>query len=326
MMNAYLVFGAVALILIYWPYRLFLRPIFNLFKKQKAMQRIVQEGMPIEGEVVASQYFGAPHSNGTRKIRITVAFNNFVGTRIQEKFRFFDTQPQQNRYEVGKNVKLFLSDETIGGKKVTLAGGQPKINVKFIAIFLSLFTVVAYCIYTFVIQPIWLRGEQDLDTTILLFDQPTAALLVMIYGSVITFVFLLFRFLGAAMGMKSNWGDFKYHGKQATASITHYAKTGMRINDNPQVKFDITFTTDNGQTVSSSVKKVIDELEIGRIHEMKHIDVLYLPDNPQKVQLTEGALHTSTVSMPKILDGVFRLLVFIFSGVVLGMVLGSILS
>jgi len=326
MMNAYLVFGAVALILTYWPYRLFLRPIFNLFKKQKVMQRIVQEGMPIEGEVVESQYFGAPHSNGTRKIRITVAFNNFVGTRIQEKFRFFDTQPQQNRYEVGKSVKLFLSDEAIGGKKVTLAGGQPKINIKFIAIFLSLFTIVAYFIYTFVIQPIWLLGEQDLETTISLFDHPTAALLVLIYGGVIVFIFFLFRFLDASMGMKSNWGDFKYHGKQATANITHYAKTGMRINDNPQVKFDITFTTDQGQTVTSSVKKVIDELEIGRIPEMKHIDVLYLPDNPQQVQLTEGALHTSTASMPQILNAVFRLLIFIFSGVLLGIVLGNILA
>ncbi|OJJ14986.1 hypothetical protein BKI52_41265 [marine bacterium AO1-C] len=324
-MNAYIVFGAVALILIYWPYRLFLRPILNLFKKQKVMQRISQEGMPIDGEVVESQYFGAPRSNGIRKIRITVALNNFVGTRIQEKFRFFDTRPQQERYTVGKSIKLFLSDQAIGGKKVVMAGGQPKINLKFLVIFLTLFSVAFYCTYTFIIQPIWLRGGQDLETIIPFFDQPTAALLVMIYGGVMVFVYFLFRFLGTSMGMKANRGDFKYYGKQATANITHYAKTGMRINDNPQVKFDITFTTDNGQTISSSVKKVIDELEIGRIHEMQHLEVMYLPENPQQVQLPDNTLHASTASMPQILGGVFRLLLFIFSIVVLSIVLVDIL-
>lgn len=324
-MNAYIVFAAVALTIIVWPYRLFLRPIFNLFKKQKAMQRITQEGMPIEGEVVESQYFGAPRGNGTKRIRITVAFNNFVGARIKEKFRFFDTQPQQNRYEVGKTIKLFLSDQAVGGKKVILAGSNPKTNPKFILVFLTLFSAAAYCLYTYVIWPVWQIGGQNLDDTIALFNNETAALLVMIYSGVMVFLLILFRFIGKSMGIAANRSDYKYYGKVAQANITSFAKTNMRINDNPQVKFEITFTTDNGQTISSSVKKVIDELEIGRIHSMTHMEVLYLPEEPQKVQIPDDAMSATTVSVSKVLGSVFRLLLFVFSAVIFGIAISGIL-
>jgi len=287
MTNAYLVFGVVAFILIYWPTRLFLRPIFKLFRKRMALQRLAKEGTPIESEIVQSQYVGKLLSNGTRRIRIKVAFNNFVGTRIQEEFRFFDTHPQQQRYALGKTLQLIMGDKTIAGKKAAIAGSQNKVNLKLVAIYLGLLIIVAFCLYTFIAWPIWKKGGQNLETTVALLGSEKLKSPVLLIAAVGLVNFLFFHFIDYVTGKTPNHSEFKYHGKQTKATVIRYEKTGVRINKNPQVKFNIVFTTDQGQRIKTSVKRVIDELAIGRIHEMTHFDILYLPNRPDKVQLNE---------------------------------------
>ncbi|HAS41750.1 MAG TPA: hypothetical protein DCS93_14825 [Microscillaceae bacterium] len=287
MTNASLVFGVVAFILIYWPTRLFLRPIFKLFRKRTALQQLAREGTPIEGEIVQSQYVGKVLSNGSRRIRIKVAFNNFVGTLIQEEFRFFDTRPQQQRYALGKMLQLMMGDKTIVGKKVAIAGSQNKINLKLIAIYLGLLIITVGCLYTFFVWPIWKKGGQSLEATLAFLDSAKLKSPILLTAGIGLVNFLFFHFIDYVTGKTPNQDEFKYHGKQAQATVTRYEKTGVRVNKNPQVKFSIAFTTDEGQRIKTSVKRVIDELAIGRIHEMTHFDVLYLPNRPDKVCLHE---------------------------------------
>ncbi|OJJ14985.1 hypothetical protein BKI52_41260 [marine bacterium AO1-C] len=287
MTNAYLVFGVVAFIIIYWPYRFFLRPIVNLFRKQTALQRIIREGAPVEGEIVESLYVGELLSNGTQRTRIKVAFQNFVGTRVEEEFRFFDTLPQQKRYELGKAIQLRMGDKPVAGKKVAMVGGYNKVNFKLVAIYLSLFTLMAYCLYAFIAWPIWQKGGQNLETTLIFLNNGKLVFPVLLAASIGLFNFFFFHLLDYATGKSLKPIEFIYHGKQAQATVTRYEKTGVRVNKNPQVKFSIVFTTDQGQRIKTSIKQVVDELAIGRIHEMTHFNVLYLPDRPTKVQRTE---------------------------------------
>ncbi|OJJ14506.1 hypothetical protein BKI52_42775 [marine bacterium AO1-C] len=316
MMNTYIVFGTIILIIIYWPYHLFLYPIFNHFKRQKKQQRIIKNGVPIEGEIIESQYIGNPQKNGRQRIQIIVAFNNFVGTRIQEKFRFFDAQPQQKRYEVGNSLKLSLSKDAIGDKKVSLVDARSQANFKTFAIFLALFFVSVYSLYTFIVQPLWVMGGQDLYTTIALFQNKTSITLIFWFTVAAFFLYFLFRYLKNASGMKGNRGDFKYYGKRSIGHITQYTGGNIRYNRKLQVRFDIAYTTDDGQKVNTSIEKFVSEFEIGRIHEMNHIDILYLPDNPQKVQLTEEPLFGNRLSGVTI-SRELHFLLFIFSLVIM---------
>lgn len=311
-MNAYAVFIALLLIAVFWLYRLFIRPILRIFKRYKTAKATQQQGMPVQGTITASQYLGKASSRGFRLIRITVAFANFVGTLITEQFRFVDTKPYQNRFEVGKTIRLSLNDQAISSNRVTLADQTIKIKRKTLAIYLILWSTSVYLLYHYIAQPLWTKAHQDIHQLIPMFDSLAPALLVYIFSGTLVLIYFIFKLIDVALGKRPK-GDFKYYGLQASAHINGYAKTGTRVNDNPMVKFDFTFTTNTGETIHSSDTQLIDELAIGRIHEIKQKEVMYLADAPQKAVFADNLHESPQIQTSKILNMVFQLILFIFS-------------
>lgn len=314
-MEKYFVFATLAFITVFWLYRLFIRPIFNIFRRYRRMQQNTAQGMPTAGIVLESKYLGKVNNRGARPISIKVELANFAGAKITEDFRFFDIRPHEQRFEPGASIQLYINDRATSGKRVAIANQNYSINPKTIALYLGLLSISIYVLYSYVVYPIWLKANKDWSQLIDLFNNSTGAMLIYIYAGTMLFVWVLFTFLTKAFGGQPKT-NYKYYGLSALANITKYAKTNTRINDNPVVRFDFVFTARNGQTIHGSDTKMINEFEVGRVHEMSQTEVMYLPETPEKAIFAEKALGTSSLQIDKVLWGVFRLVLFIFSVIV----------
>ena len=324
-MNAFVVFGAVVLILLFWLYTLFLRPVLGILRGYLALASAPADLRRIQGKIVESTPVGQVRS-GRQGMNIVVEFPNFAGSPVTERFLFLDSQPDRRRYSVGAAIPLTLDERSGSGQPVAMDGGQVAINWKIPALCLGLLGASLFALYRWVALPLWNKSDGNLEALIALFDVPVVGMMAAIYAGVLLLLWVIFRLVsGSVVG--GNRQEFKYHGRKATATITGARKTGVRVNHDPQVEFDFEFTTSSGQKVSGSDRELINELQIGTLPAMQERDILYIPEDPSRaVFLSSVNAGGRARSIGKTLSAIFYFVGFIFSAIVVGIALADVLS
>lgn len=109
----------------------------------------------------------------------------------------------------------------------------------------------------------------------LLFSLGMAALFYVIYYFMMDK--MIFSKLFSLRGQK--FVRLLFYGQRATAFVTNASQTGTYINENPQVRFDLTFTDHKGINHKTSYKKVVQMIDL---HDVKRESrtILYMPDDP----------------------------------------------
>lgn len=320
-MIVYLSMSIIVLILGYWFYKLLNSTLLSTFRRYRYHQYIYEKGKEIRAKIIDKKQ----HKENAigQLITIIVEFNNFVGTPITESFRFTDTKPFQNRYEVGKSISVLIDRDSPNESKVQLVGGKAVLSPVVISIITAILGAYAYGCYWFFMKS-WAMAEQDWDKFFQLFQDSEVSSLSLAYAGVLTFMWLLFK--GIGIGFVNNTKDtqLKYWGYKATGFVNKYERTGMTVNDNPQVRFHFSFTDSHGQTHQASDTKLIDMLDIGLIPTMKEMEVIYSADNPTAARLVAN-LNGNNGMGGAIVEGVFYLVAFIFSAVVVGMAVAQVL-
>lgn len=75
-------------------------------------------------------------------------------------------------------------------------------------------------------------------------------------------------------------------GKQATATITKASQTGLMINDQPMIQFNLNYKDESGQIHFVQFKKIVLLTEMDRV-KLRKREILYLEDEPQKIAFIE---------------------------------------
>ena len=279
-MTAIFVFSAFSGISVFWIYTLFIRPILSILRNYQNHRINQEQGKHIQGRIAESVRIGGERRR-TRFMNILVEFPNLSGTLITERFNFSDTKPELNRYTEGNNLPLLLNENASSGSGITLADGKASINWIVISGLLALPGAALYALFHFVASPLWLKAGGNWSALVAFFNVPDAAHIALFGGGSVLLVFFVMKKLkrSAAGGVARH---FKLYCKKATAAITGLSRTGMMINDNPQVEFKFEFTTDRGLKAMGSDREIIDQLDTGKIHDVKEREILYLPEDPSQ--------------------------------------------
>jgi hypothetical protein len=316
----FLSFGLVLLAVAYGVYLVLRITLIRIVRagKVKAAQERGQQQM---GTVVSSEIIG---SGKLRVTKVVVEFLNFAQTLVREEFKFSDTKPEERRYEVGKRVPVIIDTDSKNGPTAKLYGSQPSISAKY-----RLFSAVLIGLMIYGLWQLYLVTSDKIDgdwsqVSVLFENNASMPLMGFIFLGTILFQALVFTFIQklTKTGSDNLLKELKFYGKKASATITGYADTNMSINNNPVVRFSYTFEDQNGKIQSGEDKVVVGKLEVGSISGMKEKEVYFLPESPEKSILSD---NFKSAALPGCLNAILMLEALIFSGVIVGVYLASIL-
>lgn len=75
------------------------------------------------------------------------------------------------------------------------------------------------------------------------------------------------------------------YGKKATAVVQRADQTGTYINEQPQIKYILQYNDDKGQQHLVTLKKIVPLTQLHYVNTGTQ-DILYLPDDPEKIVFT----------------------------------------
>ena len=99
-------------------------------------------------------------------------------------------------------------------------------------------------------------------------------------------VLLFYRLIGklilSASAHPKDAAFIKFKGLSATARLVQASQTGLYINEQPMVRFDLEFTDERQQRHKVSLKKVVDLLHLDMARR-ETAEIFYLQENPRRV-------------------------------------------
>lgn len=319
MTSAIVSFAVILVFILIWVFLIFKITLFRYFRL-KQNQNDAEKGKPVTGTILESVKTGR---GKFQAIKLKVEFPNFSNTLVTEEFRFFDSRPEEMRYEINNRVMLLIDYDAPRGPVVRLAGEKKVIGNSFILISIILLGSLFYGLYF-----LYTASDQALhsnwhDLNPLFDNNESMPMMGIIFLATLLFQFGVFRLIGrlAGSGKKTDDKELKYYGEKTMATILKYEDTGVSVNDNPKVKFHYSFTDKNGQIHHSEESKVIGKLEIGLLPTMKEKEIIYLPQNPAQSKFTE---NLNPVSFAGCLNVVLVFETLIFTVITLAIYLASL--
>ncbi|MCB1138821.1 MAG: hypothetical protein KDK23_08700 [Leptospiraceae bacterium] len=307
--SGFVVLALLAAIPAFWFYVFLIRPLISNLRALFTYEQNRDSGRLIHGKIIRFQSLTEAAPGKQMPVAITVEFPNFAGSPIQEELQFIDTKPEQGRYREGNSLSLRAIPKKNGDFRIVPAEGSMSFNLRFWLIWLvGLALYGGGCYYLG--SQVWFGASGDWNT---LLDRAgkvdILGLLVGLgIGGAITFFSLRVFFRAFA---KKGQSSLKWNGLRTTATIERLERTGVSVNDQPQVAFHYSFRGSDGRTHRGVDKKIVDLLEIGKLDEVKEKEILYLPADPSTSLFVENATSggSGTVLLLKLV-AYFVLLVF----------------
>lgn len=246
-------------------------------KQAKQHKRVQGSGKTVQAEVLDWDYDGMIEDEPSKKI--LVSFINLVGSQVKTFVHLVDTKEHEKRFESGKEITIKLNQNGFE-PPLTLGKGEyetpPRPWIWFWLIF-NIFYMIAFFLVSYYVQSDGF-GWRFLN----LFSPWLWAPILGIF--IISF---LLKSIGSqdtitefyqlkSVHSDKEIGELLLYGKTTEGEIINYYQTGMYINEQPQVRFDVHFLNDQGDLLSKRFKQII---PLTALHELKKGDaeVIYLP-------------------------------------------------
>ena len=82
---------------------------------------------------------------------------------------------------------------------------------------------------------------------------------------------------------KSADKNLLYSGRKMVAEIINISQTGLMVNDQPQIMFQVSFQDNKGATHIATYKKIVNLLDISSLPKQGSIEIIYNENNPQNI-------------------------------------------
>ncbi|RAJ81916.1 hypothetical protein CLV59_104141 [Chitinophaga dinghuensis] len=267
-----LMWGAAFLVSLWYIYK-------YTFQARKNLNRLATNGTPLKAKIMSVKPLKGPNEK-----ELKLAVKNLQGEEVTYKMGINDSRPYENRFETGKHLTLRIDPAFRGFPYVVVEGSFGHVNYRLYAVWLLFLSGVAYYFY-FAYQT---ESKGD-GWRFLVFSHPLiiSALVLLSFGLIFYLVVvkiiwkLLFKGTDGKDALK-----LKFLGAKTIAKIVRIAQTGVYINEQPEVKYDISFQDKRGTTHQASVKKIIQLIDIGDAKPTEK-EIFYLPEDPSLVGFSE---------------------------------------
>lgn len=252
------------------------RWIWGVFKMQDRIKWLTTQGVQIPARITDCVSTGPSAGKNAEPLEVVFVFANFAGAMVTERMQINDSKPYERRYEVGKTMNLRLDPDIKPpyllpeDTRTQLRTGVLALRASGIALFVL--AIIGYYFFSYRYE-----GHQ-VSWNFLVFWHP------LILCALMTILFIVFnigRIGSILVGGKHNL-RLKFYGKKTKATLRNATQTGLTINNQPQVLFEIEYEDDLGKKYQVKFKKIVSLLNLDMARE-KELMIFYLPDEPHTI-------------------------------------------
>jgi hypothetical protein len=265
-------------ILAYFVNHLFIKP----FKERNTIQSILRNGIPRETKIIDYKLLKYDPKSNINIIEIVLSFANLRNAQIEHKMMFHDTKPLKKRFDTGNTIKVLLNPNTTQSPYFMLAGQQTQFNPSgmmlrgiFIVLMLAYVMGLYYYFYT--------KESFDFGCRFLTFMHP-----IIFSGLMILIFVLIFQFIFGKYFKNEKDERLMFTGRNAKANIISVSQTGLTVNDQPQIMFQVSFKDFRGTEHIAVYKKIVSLLKLSSIPQQGIIEIMYDENDPKKIMIPKG--------------------------------------
>lgn len=257
-------------------------------KAAKQLQELQRTGVRVKAEVIESRTIG--EIKGLPSISLRLRFNNLAGYPVEAVTEVLDSKPWERRFEPGKSVELKLNRNGFS-PAFTIASSNPEGSTSVLGwlwfVFSLVYPVALLMASNFIQGQMFPEFVQHDGGVWSLLTTPSINWLM---GSIIgIFVLKSFRWIAAGGFLSSkssdDSGELLLHGIAVPGEVIDYWQTGMYINEQPMINFEIQYQTLTGELVRKSHRQVV---LLTELHTLKKgpVEVHYLPNRAGAFDVT----------------------------------------
>ncbi|SEW51480.1 hypothetical protein [Chitinophaga arvensicola] len=255
------------------------------FLMRKNILRLLKEGILKDARVIQSKELAATPEIITKDL--LVSLRNFSGTEITERLTVNDSKPALRRYETGKTFSLRIDQQLKTIPYLVPDGVEVDLKIgRMILLFLVWLVVTAAVVWYFGFS--YELENSGRGWRFLKFYHPLVLCPLIILLSAGGLRLLLNMMIGSP----EKDLQLKYYGIRTDAAIISASQTGTYINEQPQIKFELSFQDNSGKTHVTSLKKIVSLLDLDSTKQVS-VPIFYLKDKPTQV-IFASDLETET--------------------------------
>lgn len=265
-----------------WLYVLafFINNLFlKTFKEKNIIATILKNGIPRDAEIIDYKLVKYNRKKNINMIQIVLSFQNLKNILIRHEMMFFDTKPQEKRFEAGKTVKVLLNPDTLRKPYFILSGIQTKFKMTNMIIRV-VFVIFMICYVIGLYTYFYLRESFDFGWRFLTFMHP-----IIFSGVMFLLTILAYRLIIGKFMKNTKEERILFAGRNAEAQIISVNQTGLTVNDQPQLIFQVSFKDFRGTEHIAVYKKIVRLLDLASVPKQGTVEIIYDENNPDQITI-----------------------------------------
>ncbi len=238
------------------------------------LKNLMQNGELKNSKIIKSTPLPSEYP-GVNKYELLLELKNFVGTTITEKVNINESDPVLHRFEAGKTLALRIDKSLKNVPYLQVDGAHYNPPNPRGLILGSVFWIIICGIIGWYFSFAYQHENNGTGWRFLVWYHPLI---------LCPLILLCISFFFRSGRLSKNQLMHKYYGYDVQAQVVSVAQTGVYINDQPQVRFNLSFTDCNNQLVNTSITKTLGILD-APMAQQKTLDIFYLSSNHNDVCL-----------------------------------------
>lgn len=261
----------------------FINKLFiKTFKEKNTIQSILQNGIPRDANIIDYKLLKYIPKENMNLIEVRLSFPNLSNTVIEHKMMFHDSKPREKRFDAGNKIKVLLNPKISQEPYFILSDQKVGFNTSGIVLRI-IFTVLmmAYIIGLYYYFYSW--ESFDFGWRFLTFMHP------IIFSGVMTMIYVLvFQLIFAKFFKNKKEERILFSGRNAEANIISVSQTGLLVNDQPEIMFQVSFKDFKGTEHIAVYKKIVSLLNLSSVPKYGTIEIMYDENDPKKIIIPKG--------------------------------------
>ncbi|HAY3551309.1 hypothetical protein KRE47_11145 [Elizabethkingia meningoseptica] len=248
-------------------------------KNKSIIQDILKNGIQRKGIVTDRIILKNETTKNQQLLQLKLRFENLNLFFIEDELFFVDSRPEENRFEKGKEINVLLNRNASSGPPFfVLEGQKTQYNVQsmvFRVLGLVLFMVYIAGVYLYFYN----KESKDTGWQFLTFMHP-----IIFSGFMILLFVLVYQLILQPLMFGKKWHQrLLYTGKKTAAEIRNVRQTGTYVNEQPEIRFDVSYTSDKGVVYQAIYKKIVPLMDLSKLQREGLIDIFYNDIKPEKI-------------------------------------------
>lgn len=253
--------------------------LIKTFKEKNRISHISQNGIPRDAEIIDYKLVKYNPKTNINMIHIVLSFQNLRNAPIRQEMMFYDTKPQEKRFEKGKIIKVLLNPVPSKEPYFILSGMQTKFKINNLTIrlvFIAFMMVYIVGLYSYFYR----RESFNFGWRFLTFVHP-----IILSGVIFLVTILIVNYIVGKFVRNKKDEHILFAGRNTEGQLMSVSETGLMVNDQPQLIFQVGFKDYKGNDHIAVYKKVVSLLNLSSVPKSGNIEIIYDENDPKKIMI-----------------------------------------